>query len=145
MENNISDLNEALKLIQERRLLKAIDKVKAFLDIHPLAVYIDELHRIDNDYALMLDYMKRGYADPSRETVYEKLLNRLGRLIQDLLLEDRKLRVGIYTDAAQRTRGVKLTHETIRQSAQSIVILYVKQALFIRLIMQYDNKGKEKS
>jgi hypothetical protein len=36
-------------------------------------------------------------------------------------------------------------HETIRQSAQSIVILYVKLALFIRLIMQYDNKGKEKS
>ena len=121
MENNISDLNEALKLIQERRLLKAIDKVKAFLDIHPLAVYIDELHRIDNDYALMLDYMKRGYADPSRETVYEKLLNRLGRLIQDLLLEDRKLRVGIYTDAAQRTRGVTLTHETIRQRLESYV------------------------
>ncbi len=71
-------LDKAISLIEQRRLGRAIDEIENYLLANPqLRRDMEKFMAIKGDFLLLTDYWRRGYDDPERQQVYEKLLQRL--------------------------------------------------------------------
>ena len=77
-------LNDTFSLVEKNKLGRAIRAARSFVDAHPHMVYDGELERIEGDFRLMLDYMKRGFNDPQRADVYNNIGDRLYRFACDM-------------------------------------------------------------
>lgn len=112
---------QALQAVEEHRLSNAIALLRQFLSDNPFLRGCDELERIDSDYQLMLDYMKRGFIDPAREQIYDSLLHRLYRCIFNLRMSYLKKQSPFFIEAAKRVPTYSLSHERIRQELETFV------------------------
>lgn len=71
-------LDKTISLIEQRRLGRAINEIENYLLANPqLRRDKEKLLAIQGDFRLLTDYWRRGYDDPERQQVYEKLLQRL--------------------------------------------------------------------
>lgn len=82
-------LNAIIELIEKRRLGKAIDELENYLLSHTGLRDMEILSGIKSDYQLMAEYWQRGFDDPKRAEVYEKLLRRLYMLTVNVMIHQR--------------------------------------------------------
>lgn len=85
----IESLNIVIQYIANRRLGKAIDELENYLLSHSNMSDMEVLADIKSNYQLMAAYWQRGFDDPERETVYNKLLRRLYMLTVNVMIHDR--------------------------------------------------------
>ena len=104
MDNyNIRQFDEVFKRLDNGTLGQAIRFVRKIADANQQLMSDEELVNIENDYKLMLGYMKQGFNDPQRGDIYAKLAARLRRYTSDLL-------------TAYKTRNVPFFSETLRKA-----------------------------
>lgn len=73
----------------ERNLGKALKAIQPIMSDRFYAELHERIRKIDDDYRLMLAYLRQGYPDPSRDKVYLSLLRKLDRLTNEASLQTR--------------------------------------------------------
>lgn len=109
------------KLLREGVLSEAIRQLRTLLDSYRDGTTADKLDGIEEEYKLMLGYMLKGYRDPERENLYERLLDKTNRLTNDYDLSLRKKLVSSYVEAAGQALHEGVTTDDIRRRLESFV------------------------
>ncbi|MBR1463096.1 MAG: tetratricopeptide repeat protein [Prevotella sp.] len=139
MEQKDNMLIEALRYVNDKQLLHAIDQVKHFLEDNPGVKFPEQLYRIEDDYRLMLNYMRDGFVDPQRERVYNTLLERMFKVIQDLRIEYHKKNVAFYVDATRHSLGYEMSNDAVKNELES----YVADLAMLSLLPEDERTGQE--
>ena len=122
--NEIKDppsLTQAEQCLVEHRLKDAIAHVKAFMADNQYLHPEEDVERIEKDYALMLDYMLRGFADNQRQNIYLRLMQRLFRCLQNLRVEYKKRQATFYIEAQKRAASLTISGEAVRSRLEAFV------------------------
>lgn len=114
-------LQDAWLSVNTHQLGNAIRQVRQFLLDHPYVPGNDAVSAIENDYDLMLDYMKRGFSDPQREEIYNRLLHRMYACVMDLRLAYKCRKVQGFMDAYRQSSGKNFAKESIRHQLEDFV------------------------
>lgn len=122
----------------DRNLGRAIRKFEVYLSNHPDALLGRRLDEIKSDYALMLDYMRKGYHDPQQEKIYGELLNRIFVLVQDVELHEKINSVATYREAYHRVMHIHFSQDSIHKALEG----YVAEMAMTSL--DPENKRKDK-
>lgn len=122
MDNNdIKRFDDIFNKIEGQTLGTALQAVRAFVDAYPHMMYDEELENIENDYRLMLDYMKRGYNDPHRGEIYNNLAARLYRFASDLYMTFRTQRTTFFIEALRKSMNNQFPNERIKAELEGFV------------------------
>ena len=70
----------------DKNLGKALKAIHSLMDDRFYAELHERIRKIDDDYRLMLSYLRQGYPDPSRDQLYLSLLRKLDRLTNEATL-----------------------------------------------------------
>ena len=70
-------LQSALECVVNRQLGKAVNLLENYLYTFVQPQATEQLEELKTDYQLMAEYWQRGFEDPERERLYDKLLQRL--------------------------------------------------------------------
>ncbi len=81
------DFDDILEVIISRQLGLSISMVENYLFTRSHQQGRETLNAIKSDYSLLMDYWKKGYDDPQRIALYEKLLHRMYALVADMLFQ----------------------------------------------------------
>lgn len=79
-----SKKNSILQAIKQRRLSAAFRRLRSFSEQQMTWEITDEISRIEESYRYMLDYAMRGVSDPSRDSVYDKIVVSMLTLLDKL-------------------------------------------------------------
>ena len=122
MESNESrQLKDIFIYISQQKLGRAIREARSFVNGHQMLVYKGELERVEEDYRLMLDYMKRGFNDPKRDDVFNNIADRLYRFACNLRTAYRKRTDAFFTEMAQKAATLTVSKENIRTTLENFV------------------------
>ena len=86
-----------------------------------LASSQEQFEWIEEDYQRMLSFMLKGFDDPKRGELYDLLLCRLWQLLSDMDMANRKVSVGSYARAAERSRHQNTSPDFIKSVLESYV------------------------
>lgn len=64
-------------MVLDRKLGKAINGLENYLLTYPRQSDMEQLTSLRDDYCLMADYWQRGFDDPQRDEVFDRLLRRM--------------------------------------------------------------------
>ena len=101
----IEELEEIKTVIYRRELGKAIAMLENYLLTNLMRHELEQLTAIKADYQLMIDYWRRGYNDPSREEVYNGLLQRMFVLTGNVAVRYGIRNTSFVTSVYSRTRA----------------------------------------
>lgn len=122
MDNkHIKEFDIIFRLIDRRELGNALWAVRKFVDDNPHMIYDEELENIENDYRLMLDYMRRGFNDPHRGTIYDNLTARLYRFASDMYMTYMTRHSSFFADALKKSDSRRFTDETIKAELEEYI------------------------
>ena len=107
--------------IYDGQLHKAISLLRPIYEGHPSLVGYDELERISKDYAMMRDFLLRGYADPQREQLYDRLLHDLYRLTANLKISWRCKNIEAFAAAYQTDKQLNRSHDFLKTVLERFV------------------------
>ena len=99
----------------------ALMAARSFTDSHPHLMFYEELENIENDYKLMLDYMRRGFNDAQRGSIYNNLTARLQRFASDLLMTYRIQHYQFFTEASNKASNKTFSNEGIKAELEGFV------------------------
>lgn len=114
-------IHNALTLIQQHNLGKAIRIIRNILTEKPYLADLDILEDIEHSYHLMLDFMQRGYKDDRREDLYYNLLRKLFMLASDMENTWKMKNTSPYVEAAAIARNINRSHDFIKNVLESFV------------------------
>lgn len=114
-------LRNAIEYIQQRDLGKAIKVVNEVISTYPYLADIDELQNILQSYRLMLDFMKRGYKDDSRDELYNSLLRKMFRLVSNMENVWNIKNVSPYIEAKSIAGNINTSYDFIRNVLENFV------------------------
>ena len=118
---DINEFDKIFRLIDGCELGTALRTVRKFVDANPHMMYDEELENIENDYRLMLDYMKRGFNDPQRDAIYDNLMSRLYRFASDMYMIYLTRHTAFFTDAMRKSAGRQFSNEEIKAELEGFV------------------------
>ena len=122
MDNNeTKQISDILKYIYDGMLGRALRSARSLVDANPHLIYDEELESIENDYRLMLDYMKRGFNDPQRGAIYQNLTVRLYRFTADLNMAYRKQNVQFFAEASGKASRKSFNNDNIKAELEGFV------------------------
>lgn len=134
-------MNEIIRLIGKKELAKAIAGMESFVYSHPQYHFSEQIADIRKDYELMADYWRKGFKDPQREEVYERLLHRLLLLVVDVMAKERNDQSSLLKNMYDRVNNGKndWSIDGIRQRLEG----YVSDMAMIQLDPEHVRKSKD--
>ncbi len=122
MENkDLEQFEDIFDSLSDHALGLSLRQVRSFVNEHPKMISNEALEDIEHDYALMLGYMRRGYTDPQRESVYDNLVNRLYNFVSNLYMAYKIRNVSFFMEAARKSGNYTFTHERVRSELENFV------------------------
>lgn len=118
---DIKQLDNIIENIRKKRLGYCIHSARSFVSAHPYMMYDDGLENIERDYNLMLEYMKRGFNDPQRKTIYNSLLARLYKFVSNLRISYMSQNISFYTEATRKSINQSFSNDRIKSTLESFV------------------------
>lgn len=97
------------------------ERVRDYIRDHSLYSFQDRIESVMANYALMLDYLERGFKDDKRDRFYQEAVAETYRLIQDLRIADRKKTNPSYKVAAAHAATVNMDQAEIRNRLEGFV------------------------
>lgn len=108
-------------LLRDKNLGDILPRITSFFQTDTLTSLKEQLEDIKNDYGLMLDYMSRGFQDPKRQNVYDTLLIRTDRLLNNCLLKLTVSNVSIYNQLSFTVSSFDTDHDHIKGMLENFV------------------------
>ena len=101
----------------------AIAELEVYLSAWPDAQSVERLHRLKEEYNLMLDYWRKGMDDPQRQNQYQRLLQQVYLIFANLATHRRiqasSFLTSVYQSARQQQRDWSLS--AIRHEMENFV------------------------
>ena len=113
-------LNKVINSLIEKRLTNAIEYLDQLYE-RPSLIGYGEFETIKADYLLMVDYMRRGFADNQRESLYLTLLQRLYRVAANLEISWRCKNISAWINAFHVADHLNTSHDFIRTVLETFV------------------------
>ena len=114
-------LTDAIRQLNAGRLGDALRLLRPLYEGHPQRTGAADVLSVAEDYGLMLQYMRQGFADPGREKLYNKLLRLAYKSAADLLMSWRCKNVSVYVEAFRRGDRLNMSHDFLKQVLESFV------------------------
>lgn len=95
--------------------------LRKYIDSQSMLSFSMRMERIENDYQLMKDYMRRGLKDPQFESVYQGLLRALYCLNSDVQLGKLVKENPSYMSAHHQAGSLDKDHGTIKKKLEAFV------------------------
>ena len=117
-------LNHILQLVEQRRLGRAINELENFLLSNPKMKHdMAQLIDVQGDFKLLTDYWQRGYDDPKRQEVYDKLLRRMYVQTTNIIIHQRLSASTFMMSVYQRPRQIRKdwSLSSLRQQLEAFV------------------------
>ena len=108
-------------LLRKRRLMDAIQEMKGYASDYPEVRAAARLEKIEEDYRLMLDFMKRGFKDEKREEMYKGLVHKLYILEMDTVQAEDFRKKALYSEAYAQVSRKQWDYDLIRYSLENFV------------------------
>lgn len=121
MSDKKHTLNEAKELVCKHELGSALDVLRQVLEDEPYLGGHDRLEKIAGDYSLMLDFMRRGYADEQREMLFGKLLYKTFVLVTDMECMWNRRNKGLYVEALREAGSQNWSNEFVKSVLEGFV------------------------
>lgn len=99
MDNNLKLFTDTLRMIGEKDLASALSMIMPYIKEHPYVSYTEDVDNVDENFRLMLHYVKQGVDDPMRESMYEDMLAKLKRAVRNIRNDYRRRNIDFYKDA----------------------------------------------
>lgn len=128
-------------LLKDRNLGDILPRITSFFQTYSLTSLAEQLEDIKNDYGLMLDYMSKGFRDPKRQEVYDSLLFRTDRLLNNCLLKLMVLNVPFYHQLLFSVSSFDHDHDHIKGMLEN----FVTDIAMLGLEAEETQKEKSKS
>lgn len=119
MTNQI--FNPIRRLIQEKRLGDALHMLKSMLASNQIYSLTDEVESIENDYELMLNYFSQGFADPQRKTLFESLLRKTMKCVNNGELAFQIKNWPVFGYAKSRGDRMAANREEVRRKLENFM------------------------
>ena len=113
-------LNKVINSLIEKMLTNAIEYLDQLYE-RPSLIGYGEFETIKADYLLMVDYMRRGFADNQRESLYLTLLQRLYRVAANLEISWRCKNISAWINAFHVADRLNTSHDFIRTVLETFV------------------------
>ncbi|MBP5571005.1 MAG: tetratricopeptide repeat protein [Prevotella sp.] len=113
--------HEIFKCLSLKQLGKAIQLMHSYMADNPAAYSDQSLHSIEEDYTRMLNYMEQGFQDPDRDSIYQKLLQRMWTFTANAHIGWLCREVSFYRETQQRSLRHMFTQERILNTLQNFV------------------------
>ncbi len=106
-----------------RRLANTLTRLSKLIEQQALYAFSGDVDDIRRNYDLMLDFMRRGYTDERRNDLYDEMIGKTYRLIQNIQVELKKKDNPSYHDAAYRLASSRIVFDpdAIRQRLEDHV------------------------
>lgn len=104
----IKEFDDIVELVSARRLGDSLSMMENYFLTHPQLSGRDALLAVRSDYLLLMDYWKKGFDDPQRNTLYEQLLRHMYVVVADALLQHQLVQLPSLSSlhrAARQTRN----------------------------------------
>ena len=98
-------------------------RLSKLIEQQALYAFSGDVDEIRRNYDLMLDFMRRGYTDERRNDLYDEMIGKTYRLIQNIQVELKKKDNPSYHDAAYRLTSSRIDFDpdAIRQRLEDHV------------------------
>lgn len=114
-------LENTRQCLLEKNLGEALRTIDKLYHARPHLTGYQEVNSINGDFQLMMDFMAQGLDDPHRAAQYDLMLNRLYRVVHDLLVAWKCKNVGVYVAAFQKTDHLNLSKPFLRGVLEGFV------------------------
>lgn len=116
-------LEPVFKRLREGNCGLAIAELEVYLSAWPDGQSIERLHRLKEEYNLMLDYWRKGMDDPQRQNQYQRLIQQVYLIFANLATHRRiqasSFLTSVYQSARQQQRDWSLS--AIRHEMENFV------------------------
>lgn len=119
MTNQI--FNPIRKLIAEKKLGDALHMLKSMLASNQIYSLTDEVETIENDYQLMLNYFAQGFEDPQRKPLFDRLLRKTMRCVNNGELAFQIKNWSVFGYAKSRGDKVRANKEMVRKNLENFM------------------------
>ncbi len=99
MDNNLKLFTDTLRMIGEKDLVSALGMIMPYIKEHPYVSYTEDVENVEENFRLMLHYVKQGVNDPMRESMYGDMLAKLKRAVKNIRSDYRRRNIEFYKDA----------------------------------------------
>ena len=116
-------MQSALECVVNRQLGKAVNLLENYLYTFVQPQATEQLEELKTDYQLMAEYWQRGFEDPERERLYDKLLHRMYVLVSNEYIRYYIKNSSFAKSVYDRTRAARKdwSPNAIRQDMESFV------------------------
>jgi len=135
-------LNDILQLVINHELCSSILALENYLLTNTNQADMDQLRAIQADYQLMADYWQRGFDDPEREQVYDKLLRRMYVLTSNVAIRNKIANSPFLTSLYQRPR--KARHDWAMPAVRTEMEAFVGEVTMLELEPEH-TRGQKSS
>ena len=108
-------------ILKEQDLGLAIAELHSFCETHDFVSIGESLEVLANEYALMKDYMRRGFKDPMRSNMYNALLERAYQLLSNAKTDVVRYKDSLYTFLKGNIGEGIFTQEAIKKQLENFV------------------------
>lgn len=116
------------ELIQARRILisqhdvgYALSVIKPYIYDNHTKVINNDFEDIVTDYNLMKDFVIKGYHDPKRDDVYNRIVRQCYELCNNAIVQEKTMNGNSYADAAGQSRGLCCDQNAITKTMEGFV------------------------
>lgn len=141
VNNEAKQFENIFKGFGNRSLGSSIQSVRSLVNATSSHSFDGELESIENDYKLMLDYMRKGFNDPQRGEIYNNLSSRLRLLASDLYMSYKKQHLSFFSEAARKSSNRTFSNEEIKNELEG----FVTDVAMLTLEMEPQRSEKNKT
>lgn len=122
MDNNLKLFTDTLRMIGEKDLASALSLIKPYIKERPYVSYTEEVENVDENFRLMLHYVKQGVDDPMRESMYGDMLTKLKKAVRNIRNDYRRRNIDFYKDANSHVaENMPLSEKAIQIKLENFV------------------------
>lgn len=113
-------LQEAKSYLLNNKLHNAIHSLHDIVYSHPDWLFIDDFEHIEDNYQMMIDYMKRGFKDDKRQVVFDQQKFALNSFLQKIAQRNKNFNHEFIL-AQSKIKGFDISLKEIKEKLQNFV------------------------
>lgn len=114
--------NNINQLIESNRLSKAAEQLRILIEQERAFLIAEPLNKSIQEYEMMLEYMGKGYDDPGRKQVQEKVAETLTRTLHNISIITERRENPVFTQYQKQIEATPLSAETITEQLENYVV-----------------------
>lgn len=122
MENKEKNsFKEIIKSLDEQKIRQVLTSLRSFMADTGCLADENELDEVERDYRLMLEYMGKGFDDPQRGDIYERLVRKMYGLCGKVILSYNIKNFSLFADAKRQASRFNFSLDFIKFTLENFI------------------------